>query len=134
MGIFSNDWSTQYTWNNQVATIKVSSGTPAPPGPGTPVDIWWPQAGTWTGIQPFKAVLDNVDISTYKMFWQVNGGVLNPMPAVTASPAHDEADVDLTGWNFTGPSGTGPYVINFVAKDLNGNVIGQQSVSINVSH
>lgn len=44
---------------------------------------------------------------------------------------HEETSVDLSGWTWRG---TGPYSVNFVAKDGNGNIIAQRTVSIYVTH
>ena len=43
--------------------------------------------------------------------------------------AHKEASVNLKTWTW---KGQGPYVLTFVAKDLNGNVIGQANSPIYV--
>jgi hypothetical protein len=150
-GIFTANWQSNIDWNNSVATL--ASTTPAPiitqplPTPTQPVntntnpsptptnsasiDIWWPSNGSSvSGIQPFKALIDGIDQNSYKMYWQVDGGQLNSMTVNNSGGAHQEADVDLSGWNWHGNGGQ--YVVNFVAKDLNGNIIAQKSTTITI--
>ncbi len=125
--------------------VPVPSPTPAPtptptptpvpvPAPisGQTVNIWWPSNGAAvTGVQPFKALLDNVGLSSYNMYWQVDGGQLNLMTNNLTDGSHKQSDVDLSSWHWQGPGGQ--YVINFVAKDLSGNVITQRSVTITIN-
>jgi hypothetical protein len=149
LGVFSADWGTLYIWNNQVSMISVaraSSGTPSSTGSAstTPTtgggttngsvveDIWWPGSGvTVSGVQPFKAIIENMALSHYAMYWQVDGGQLNAMQDSQQDYPHKESLVDLSGWNWRG---SGPYTVNFVAKDGNGAVISQKSVQITISH
>ena len=96
------------------------------------LNIWWPaDSATVTGTQPFKAVVDNAAPSSYNMYWQVDGGALSLMDTNTTGYPHKESVVDLSGWSWN-PSNT--YKITFVAKDLNGNNMGQASVSININN
>ncbi|HEY6018917.1 MAG TPA: hypothetical protein VIY48_03210, partial [Candidatus Paceibacterota bacterium] len=151
IGMFSNDWSTCYVWNDTAATITVSGGTvgdvnqPAgggssgsgqtnpppsnpPPATGGPVDIWWPTDGTvMTGTQPLKAMLEQVDANNYKMFWQVDQGGRVEMYTSSTDYPHKEASVDFTGWTWKGRS---PYTLTFTATDQNGTTLGQKSVNI----
>lgn len=91
------------------------------------LDSWWPTDGAHvTGTQPFKAVLEGYDVNTYDMYWQVDGGQLNPMQTSTTDAPHKEASVDVSGWNW---KGAGPYAITYLAKQ-NGAVIAQKTVSI----
>jgi hypothetical protein len=131
IGVFNSSWSTLYTWNNGATTIQVRGGGGGTTGSQT-TDIWWPGAGvTVSGVQPFKALVENLALSAYTMYWQVDGGTLNSMQQSTQDAPHMEAMVDLTAWTWRG---TGPYTVNFVAKDGSGTVISQKSVQINVSH
>ncbi len=134
VGVFSGDWSANYYWNNQVSTIAVGgASTPPPPPPpsGQTIEIWWPTNGvTVSGIQPFKALLTNADVSTYQMYWQVDGGGLVGMPTNNTDYPHKEFLVDLTNWTWRG---NGPYAINFVTKNLSGQLITQKSINIFVS-
>lgn len=147
VGVFSNDWSTTYAWNEQALTFTVSNTistptiTPTPSPTASPtviptptistisINVWWPSDGaTVSGIQPFKAVIDGVSLSSYTMYWQVDGGSLVQMN--DAEGNHKEAMVDLKGWTW---KGTGPYTITFVVKDLSGNIIARKSVNITIT-
>jgi hypothetical protein len=111
-----------------------AGGSAPPPPPSTqpatpgPTDIWWPtnNAGV-SGVQPFKAMVENLELSHYRMYWQVDGDRLNEMVDDSRDYPHKEAMVDLTGWRWRGE---GPYVLTFVSKDLSGNMIGKKSVNI----
>lgn len=93
-------------------------------------NIWWPiNNAAVSGVQPFKAVIEGVDISQYDMFWQVDGGILNRMETNMTDGAHKESQVNLSGWNW---KGSGPYRITFIAKNKNGQVIGKEDVNITV--
>jgi hypothetical protein len=135
MGVFSSDWSANYNWNNSAATFTVGSNNPPPPPPPpqtTALDIWWPSNGSSVqGVQPFKAMLENMNITNYNMYWQVDGGTLNLMSNNSQDYPHKESLVDVSPWTWRG---NGPYTINFVGKDLNGNIIAQKSITITVIH
>jgi hypothetical protein len=139
IGVFNYNWSQLYNWNDNAATFGSSGGSsggggsPPPPPPTTVIDIWWPTDGSNVGgsIVPFKALVENRDVSTYNIYWQVDGGGLVFMPTNTTDYPHKEFDADLTNWTWRG---NGPYTVNFVAQDLSGNVLGQKSVSITVWH
>ncbi len=147
IGTFSSNWTTNYHWNNTAATITVTTGsTPPPtnpppatttpptnPPPSNPppstgtVNVWWPTDGTRvSGIQPVKAIVDGKDVSTYQMFWQVDGGTLVEMANSTQDYPHKESLIDYTNWNW---KGSGPYTLTFVAKQ-SGTTIGSKSVNI----
>ncbi len=94
------------------------------------MSIWWPTDGThMTGVQPFKAILDNQPLGNYSMYWQVDGGKLNAMSDNFNGGGHKEATVDLTNWKW---HGSGPYSITVVAKDHSGNQIASKTVKIYV--
>ena len=96
----------------------------------SPLTIWWPaNNASMIGHQPFKALIDGKNIADYQMYWQVDGGSLNQMSDNYTDYPHKEYDVDLTNWTW---HGNGPYTVNFVAKDSNGNFLNQASVVINV--
>lgn len=147
IGIFSSDWSKAYHWNNTATNITVngSSGPPPPPqGTTTPpsnnppptntpppatgnVNVWWPTDGTRvSGVQPVKAVVDGRDVSTYAMFWQVDGGSKVQMANSTQDYPHKEAWIDYSGWTW---KGAGAYTLTFIAE-ANGAQIGSKSVNI----
>lgn len=135
IGVFTSGWAQNLVWNDNAATIHVGSGggtTPPPnnqPPSGSAVtDIWWPTDGAHvTGLQPFKAMLENTDVSQYTMFWQVDGDGLVQMDTNNTDWPHKEALVDLSGWNW---KGAGPYTITFVSKNGSGVVISQKSAQI----
>ncbi len=92
------------------------------------VNVWWPAAGAhMVGTQPFKAVLENVAVENYQMFWQVDGGQWVWMDSNYTDYPHKESSVDITGWSW---KGMGPYRVNFIARSLNGTIIAQQAVDI----
>lgn len=131
-GIFNGSWSQEYYWGNDVLSIGVgtasgSGGGGTPSSPGT-INIWWPTDGvTVTGVQPFKAMLVNMSVNDYAMYWQVDGGQLNPMQTNNTDYPHKEASVDVASWTWRG---NGPYVVTFVAKDPSGNVIATAKSTI----
>lgn len=146
VGVFNSDWTQNYLWNNQAATVTVGGSTQPPPtnppptstttpptnppAGNTTTNIWWPSNGSVvTGVQPFKANLDGYDVSQYQMFWQVDGGALNQMYNSTTDYPHKEADVDVTGWRW---NSNNQYVLNFVSKNSSGAVISQKSTTITV--
>jgi hypothetical protein len=141
VGVFSNDWSTAYHWNDNAATISVGSTPNSPPPPtstSTPptqppppsigtIDVWWPTNGaTVSGVQPIKALLQGRDVSTYKMFWQVDGGSKVEMYNSPQDYPHKEAYIDYSTWTW---KGSGPYTLTFVAE-VNGSTVATQSVNI----
>ncbi len=88
------------------------------------IDIWWPtDSAKVTGVQPFKAVVNNRAIDQYRMVWQVDGGQQNQMATSMQDWPHKETNVDLTGWNW---KGSGPYTLSFTAFDNSGSQIGQK--------
>lgn len=151
LGIFSPDWSQNYLWENSVTTFTsvaslvtpeaapiIPPSTPpvvsAPSAPSEPtvstVSVWWPtDQARVSGEQPFKAVVDGRSLSSYTLFWQVDGGQLNELRDTETEGPHKEAVVNLSGWNW---KGEGPYVLTFVAKDTAGISLGQKSVQIYV--
>ncbi|MDP2638433.1 MAG: hypothetical protein Q8P26_05225 [Candidatus Levybacteria bacterium] len=161
VGIFNSNWSALYFWENNSLTFTVgnSSATPTPtatptvtptpttspmpsptisptPTPTTPenkqIEIWWPTDGvTISGIQPFKALVSGIELSQYQIFWQVDGDRLNLMGDSNQDAPHKESLVDVGGWNW---QSSNQYKLNFVAKDLSGNILIQKLILINVAH
>jgi len=131
LGVFNNNWTTNYLWNGTGAQFTASTATQPPPPPppsNSTVNIWWPTDGAAVqGAQPFKAMVPGLMISNYTMYWQVDGGVLNTMGDSQVDYPHKEAQVDLSTWNWQ-PSGT--YTLNFIAKDASGNTIASASIQI----
>lgn len=161
LGIFTSSWLKNIIWDQSFAfsvnnpavspspiltpTPSVNiSPTPTPslnptptPTPGgssnsSQINVWWPVNGVSIGgVQPFKANVNNLNISDYLMYWQVDGGNLNPMNDSLTDYPHKEASVDVSSWNW---SNSGQYKINFAVKDKNGNVTGQQQIAVTVLH
>ena len=151
-GVYIWNWSTDpnaggagdtnYTPQNkpaqQTLTTAWTTAVPAPP-PVTPpptgnavLDMWWPSNGaSVSGLQPFKGMVENLNVSQYQMYWQVDNGQLNLMTTNTTDYPHKEASVDLSSWRWQ-PSGH--YTITFIAKDMSGTVIAQKSAVITVTH
>ncbi|GEM_PF-766724 len=104
---------------------------PSPTPVSTPIptqlDIWWPTNGAIvSGTQPFKAMVENLPATEYEMFWQVDGGGLNPMYFSPIDYPHQETMVDLSGWTW---KGAGPYSVNFIARK-NGQAILEKAINI----
>lgn len=128
-GVFGPGWSSIQYWADTLATVGVSGGTTVPPDTSGDLEVWWPTDGAVvSGVQPFKAMLENRSVDTYQMFWQVDGDRLNEMYSSFEGYPHKEAWVDLSGWTWRG---NGPYRITFVAKDSTAT-IGERSVNITV--
>ena len=117
-------------WANPTITCNIPTNTPPPPPPtSTPsgiIDVWWPTDGaTISGMQPLKGLVENLDISQYQMYWQVNS-----QPAVLMSDSsvdwpHKESAVDVSTWDSNS-------TLTFIAKDLSGNIIAQKTVTVQV--
>lgn len=96
------------------------------------LEVWWPKDGVRiSGTHPFKAIVTELSLPQYTMYWQVDGDRLNPLANNYEEYPHKEVLVDLSGWKWRG---SGPYVVNFVAKDANGNNIAERRVDIYVTH
>lgn len=94
------------------------------------IEIWWPGEGiNVNGVQPFKAMLAGSDVSTYNMFWQVDGHVYNWMQNSDEEYPHKQSIVDLSTWNW---KEDGTYEVTFIVQDLDGNDTHKQPVIINV--
>lgn len=149
VGVFTSNWQSNLYWNDAVYKFVVSStatqpSQPAPSAPApsqsapntqpapsaTSLSVWWPGEGvTVSGVQPFKAVIDGLDVSQYNMSWQVDGGTLNRMSTESGGTPHKLSYVDVTGWKWNASQ---QYTITFVAQDLSGKEIGRKSVVITV--
>ena len=81
------------------------------------------------GTQPFKAMLQGFAVSDYDMFWQVDGDRLNPMFTSMTDYPHKEAWVDVSGWNWRENN---LYLLNFVAKNKDGETLGEKAAVISV--
>lgn len=106
---------------------SITSIAGAPHALAASISTWWPTEGAhMQGTQPFKALLDGSDITSYDLYWQVDGGGLNQMYNSWTDYPHKESSVDLRNWNW---HGVGPYAVTFVAKQ-NGATIAQTTVHI----
>ena len=113
------------------AAVAAPPPVAPPPVVVTNLSAWWPTEGvTVSGTQPFKARVENVALSAYQMYWQVDGGQLNAMFDSQTGGPHKEASVNVSGWNWRG---AGPYTITFVAKDLTGKTLATKSLTIKVA-
>ena len=100
-----------------------------------PVKIWWPKENAvLTGVQPFKARLAKVALSSYRMYWSVDGGELNPMSDNDTDWDHKEAAVNFSSWTWRGSGDRyGPFQVTFTAKDLSGVIVRQQTIKVYVA-
>lgn len=104
--------------------ISTPSGTPS-------VDVWWPkQEIAVAGLQPLKAVVPGRDLSTYNMYWTVDGSTKTGMVDSYSEGPHKEISVDFSSWNWEVDQN---YTIYFIATDNSGNVIASKAVSVTVS-
>jgi endoglucanase len=93
-----------------------------------PVNIWWPTNNAKvSGLQPFKAMVTDKNVSEYDITWSVDGGQQNPMSDSSTDYPHKEAAVDISSWTW---HGSGPYHVTFKAVDKNGTAIGDASVDV----
>jgi hypothetical protein len=83
-----------------------------------------------SGTHPFKAIVRELS-PQYTMYWQVDGDRLNPLANNYEEYPHKEVLVDLGGWKWRGD---GPYAVNFVVRDANGNNIAERRVDIYFTH
>lgn len=109
------------TDSSQASATPVASTQPI-------LSIWAPTDGyTITTGMAFKARLENMDLSSYKMYWYVEGSSLHSMYNKTDGGPHKEDYVKFRTWK-----SAGPYRVNFVAYDLSGKLLAQRSVTIYV--
>jgi hypothetical protein len=100
-----------------------------------PLKIWWPKENAvLLGVQPFKARLAKVTLASYQMYWSVDGGDLNLMSDNYTEWDHKEAAVNFSGWTWR-DSGDhyGPFRVTFVAKDLSGAIVREQTIRVYVA-
>jgi hypothetical protein len=122
----------QWFRNKSASPATAPTTSPSPyPNLTDNIDIWWPSNNSiLTGSQSFKAMITGLNPSQYKMYWQVDNGTLNEMNDNHQDYPHKEDQVDVSSWYW---HGSGPYVINYTAKDLTGKEISSKSISISVS-
>jgi endoglucanase len=94
------------------------------------INVWWPtDTVPVSGVQPFKAMVQGLNVEQYEMFWQVDGGQWVWMDNNYKDYPHKEATVDLTNWKW---KGSGPYTLNFIVRQ-NGVVIAQKQVALRLN-
>jgi hypothetical protein len=126
IGVFNQSWNNLY-WNGDVKKFDVTAPAVVVPVENTLVVINPTNNASLKGVVSFKAKMSSSALNTYNMFWRVDTGQLNQM---NNSGDAKEALVDLSGWNW---KQSGPYAITFVAKDLGGNVLKEQTVNITIA-
>jgi endoglucanase len=109
-------------------SLNVFSRVPTSVQADGAVNIWWPSNNArLSGLQPFKAMVQDKNITDYDMFWQVDGGQLNRMGDSYADYPHKEVTVDLSSWTW---KGAGPYKITFKAVNKNNTPIADASIDV----
>lgn len=98
------------------------------------LNIWWPKNGvTISDNEPLKAALDGNSIEDYQMYWQVNNSPFSLMENNNRDWPHKEAAFKKSLVNATSDTAQrGAHYITFAARDLNGNLVAQKSVPVNL--
>lgn len=110
--------------NSFSATVNNSLGT-SPLNIGAPTDT-----SVLSGTVVFKAALVNSTLSSYQMYWSVDGGQFNLMSDNTTN-GDKEFSVDLSGWTWRDAGNYyGPFAVTFTAEDLSGNIAQQKTIVI----
>jgi Glycosyl hydrolase family 12 len=114
--------------NSFAATVNNPLGS-------APLNIWWPRDGSViSGKQPFQARLQGHDLDSYDMFWSVDGGQLNEMYRGGSESDRKEAPVDLKEWTWRKDGDRyGPFLVTFTAKDPQGTIVRQKTITIYVT-
>ena len=110
--------------NSFSATVNNSLGT-------SPLNIGLPSDGSvLSGTVTFKSALVNSALSSYQMYWSVDGGQFNLMSDNTTN-GDKEFSVDLSGWTWRDAGNYyGPFAVTFTAEDLSGNIRQQKTIII----
>ena len=110
--------------NSFSATVNNSLGT-SPLNIGAPSD-----SSVLSGTVIFKAALAGSALSSYQMYWSVDGGQFNLMSDNTTN-GDKEFSVDLSGWTWRDAGNYyGPFAVTFTAEDLSGNIRQQKTIII----
>ena len=124
-------------WNGGAGLATNSFFFSATPGANTGgssarLNIWWPTDGlVLSGTQPFKARLENIPLSSYNMYWSVDGDQLNLMTDNSDGGEHKVAAVDFTNWTWRDAGSTyGPFSVTFTAKDTSGATLETKTITI----
>jgi len=114
-GLSTNSFST--TVNNNLGAAPLNIIAPS-------------DTSVLTGTVTFKAALTNIALSSYQMYWSVDGGQFNLMNDNT-SAGDKEASVDLSGWTWRDAGNYfGPFQVSFSVEDLSGNIVQQKTITI----
>ena len=128
VGIFGAGWSSLLFWEDNAWVIARGGGVSV--SPGETIEIWWPtDEARVSGIQPFKALVRNRAISTYEMYWRVDGGEPVSMYNSSTDFPHKEAIVDVSGWKWRG---SGPYQVTIGARSNGGVFEAERTVDLYV--
>ncbi|GEM_PF-3240795 len=129
LGVFRENWASLYFWKDASVFFSIREGSD--PLPRRTIDIWWPGDGSRvSGTFPLKALMSDMPVGEYQMFWQVDGGQLVGMYDSYTDWPHKEAWIDVSEWTWRG---NGPYTINFEAKDMGGQVITYRMIEITIA-
>jgi hypothetical protein len=83
-----------------------------------------------TGTVAFKGLLSGLALSSYQMYWNVDGGQFNLM-SDNAANGDKEATIDLSGWTWRDAGNYyGPFAVTLTAEDLSGNIVQQKTIII----
>lgn len=96
------------------------------------VNVWWPtQNARVAGVQPIKADVPGLDVSSYHMYWSVDAGHRNYMPTNMEHYPHKESLIDVSSWTWRGE---GPYQLSYTVLDMAGVEVTRTTVDIYVKH
>lgn len=95
------------------------------------VNVWWPtQNARIAGVQPIKADVPGLDVSSYHMYWSVDAGHRNYMPTNLEYYPHKESLIDVSSWTWRGE---GPYQLSYTVLDMAGVEVTRTTVDIYVN-
>lgn len=130
VGVFGRDWAMLYFWKDAGAFFSIDDSGNGVQLPARSIDIWWPtDGGIVSNIQLLKAIVRDMPVGQYEMFWRVDGGQANPMYDSPADWPHKEAMIDFSGWNW---NSSGKYTVGIEAKNNSGSVITFRIITVTV--
>jgi hypothetical protein len=111
--------------NSFSVTVKNNLGSSS-------INIWWPkEMAVLSGLQPFKARLAKLPLTSYQMYWSVDEGKLNLMTDNNSDWDHKEATVDFSSWTWRDAGKHyGPFRVTFTVEDLSGAIVRQKTIKI----
>jgi endoglucanase len=134
VGLFNNDWGENYYWNEKVLVFNVKpSQTASSLFEDKEIELWWPQnLSKLSGTQPLKAVIKDMDLSEYEMYWKVDDKQWRKMNNNYTDYPYKEVTVNLSSWDW---SIDNIYTITFIAKKPKGESFATKHIKIvNVSN